>query len=65
MAKQDKPALCRKCGKTLMFVLRESGLGYIPYEWGTATIHKCTAVVKVFTDEEKKEFARKRLAGEV
>jgi hypothetical protein len=67
------PETCNRCGGKVIFVvdseIRSPGeaLRWVVINADGSAIHKCGAKVKVkvYTEEEKREFERKRLAGAV
>lgn len=62
---------CRNCGQEVFFVYGQEGLDRRSvFRWFVFDIdfnrHRCKrSTVKVYTEEEKREFERKRLAGEI
>lgn len=70
MADLRSPETCRSCGARVHFIPVEEQKGettrwqVVNADW---SLHSCHAnvKVKVYTEEEKREFARRRAAGEI
>lgn len=65
--KFDNRTTCSRCGEHIQILLDVFKNDRFKAYSMSGVFHHCLAKhkVKVFTDEEKKEFERKRLAGEI
>lgn len=66
------PEICKFCGDRVHFIADDSvsapgsSMRWVIINAASLTLHRCPrSTTRIYTEEEKQEFARKRLAGEI